>query len=381
MSHDPDRPRLRARPAQPPQHPGRRLGGPFARQRQQLQRRIPEPDHALRLERDLGPPGPGAAQDAPRHRAGDHHGAGRWEEFELHVRAALLGDSENRLTPDELKEVLMQSAIYAGVPAANTGLYTRAGKILRELGTQIGYELEPAGASRHQSIPASAAKACTAAAARPALQRARTAQRQGAAPYGGAEPCARLRPDHVGWLANHLAADCRVIAYDHRGHGSSEAPPARTRWPTWPTMPRACCANSIPGRWCGSACRWAAWSARSWRCAIPRWCGRWCWPIPRPAIRTRRVRSGSSASPPSQRRASKRSPTPSWDATSTTASAQDSRPPWHASGAASPAPMSERIAADIPGARLETIEEASHLSAIEQPARFAALVEDFLAGL
>jgi 3-oxoadipate enol-lactonase len=36
---------------------------------------------------------------------------GRWEEYELHVRAALLGDADSRLTPDELKEVLMQSAI------------------------------------------------------------------------------------------------------------------------------------------------------------------------------------------------------------------------------------------------------------------------------
>src|SRR3954471_53983 len=45
---------------------------------------------------------------------------GRWDEFELHVRAALLGDEDSRLTPDEIKEILMQSAIYAGVPAANT---------------------------------------------------------------------------------------------------------------------------------------------------------------------------------------------------------------------------------------------------------------------
>ena len=41
---------------------------------------------------------------------------GRWEEFRLHVRAAL----ESDLTVDELKEVLLQSAIYCGVPAANT---------------------------------------------------------------------------------------------------------------------------------------------------------------------------------------------------------------------------------------------------------------------
>lgn len=43
---------------------------------------------------------------------------GRWEEFALHVRAGL---TQGGFTRDELKEVLMQAAIYAGVPAANTG--------------------------------------------------------------------------------------------------------------------------------------------------------------------------------------------------------------------------------------------------------------------
>lgn len=42
---------------------------------------------------------------------------GRWEEFDLHVGAGL--DAELQLT--ELKELLMQTAVYAGVPAANTG--------------------------------------------------------------------------------------------------------------------------------------------------------------------------------------------------------------------------------------------------------------------
>ena len=36
-------------------------------------------------------------------------------EIPMHVRAAL----RNGLTPDEIKEVLLQSAIYCGVPAAN----------------------------------------------------------------------------------------------------------------------------------------------------------------------------------------------------------------------------------------------------------------------
>jgi 4-carboxymuconolactone decarboxylase len=40
---------------------------------------------------------------------------GHFEELELHVRAA----RRNGLTPDEIKEVLLQTAIYCGVPAAN----------------------------------------------------------------------------------------------------------------------------------------------------------------------------------------------------------------------------------------------------------------------
>jgi len=51
---------------------------------------------------------------------------GRWEEFALHVRAGL---SQGGFTRDELKEVLMQTAIYAGVPAANTG-FAEAQKII-----------------------------------------------------------------------------------------------------------------------------------------------------------------------------------------------------------------------------------------------------------
>ena len=41
---------------------------------------------------------------------------GRDEELELHLRAAL----RNGVTEDELQEILLQSAIYCGVPAANS---------------------------------------------------------------------------------------------------------------------------------------------------------------------------------------------------------------------------------------------------------------------
>ena len=40
---------------------------------------------------------------------------GAWGEFRIHVRGAI----NNGLSRDEIKEVLLQTAIYAGVPAAN----------------------------------------------------------------------------------------------------------------------------------------------------------------------------------------------------------------------------------------------------------------------
>jgi 4-carboxymuconolactone decarboxylase len=51
----------------------------------------------------------------------------RNEELALHLRAALT----NGVTVDELKEILLQTAIYCGVPAANTA-FGVAEKILAE---------------------------------------------------------------------------------------------------------------------------------------------------------------------------------------------------------------------------------------------------------
>ena len=52
---------------------------------------------------------------------------GRDDELAMHVRAAL----RNGLTPDEIKEVLLHSAIYCGVPAANSA-FAIAQKVLDE---------------------------------------------------------------------------------------------------------------------------------------------------------------------------------------------------------------------------------------------------------
>ncbi len=50
---------------------------------------------------------------------------GRFDEFRMHARAAL---SEGGFSADDLKEIVLQQAIYCGVPAANTAF-----EALREL--------------------------------------------------------------------------------------------------------------------------------------------------------------------------------------------------------------------------------------------------------
>ena len=57
---------------------------------------------------------------------------GRWEEFQLHVRAAL---ASGDLDAEDIKEVLLQQAIYCGVPAANTA-FKEARAIVEELSLQ-----------------------------------------------------------------------------------------------------------------------------------------------------------------------------------------------------------------------------------------------------
>ena len=54
---------------------------------------------------------------------------GRWEEFALHVRAAVV---EGGFSADDVKEVILQQAVYCGVPAANHALGVAA-KVLAEI--------------------------------------------------------------------------------------------------------------------------------------------------------------------------------------------------------------------------------------------------------
>ena len=56
----------------------------------------------------------------------------KWEEFRMHVRAAL---TEGGFTPDDIKEIILQQAIYCGVPAANHA-FKEAADVIGEVKTK-----------------------------------------------------------------------------------------------------------------------------------------------------------------------------------------------------------------------------------------------------
>jgi len=133
-------------------------------------------------------------------------GLARWEEFELHCKAAIKGG----VPLAKIKETLMQGAIYCGVPAANTAFKITL-DILREEG------LVPAP---QPLSPAS----------RVAIHHTFSEPQLRVAVQGRGTPVMlshALGLDLSMWdgLAADLAATREVARYDHRGHGGSAAPP------------------------------------------------------------------------------------------------------------------------------------------------------------
>jgi 4-carboxymuconolactone decarboxylase len=55
----------------------------------------------------------------------------RWHEFEVHVRGAL----NNGVTPDEIAEILLHTAVYAGIPIASEG-FRRANQVITEVAAE-----------------------------------------------------------------------------------------------------------------------------------------------------------------------------------------------------------------------------------------------------
>ena len=58
----------------------------------------------------------------------------KWDKFRMHVRAAL---TEGGFSADDIKEIILQQAIYCGVPAANHAV-KEANAIIAELGLLKG---------------------------------------------------------------------------------------------------------------------------------------------------------------------------------------------------------------------------------------------------
>jgi 3-oxoadipate enol-lactonase len=134
-------------------------------------------------------------------------GLARWEEFELHCRAAIRGG----VPVEQIKETLLQGAIYCGVPAANTA-FKIAGEILKSEG------LAPASAPLTPAARTVVHHTFSEPQLRVAVQGA-----------GDGVPVVlshALGLDLTMWdaLAGELAATHPLLRYDHRGHGGSAVP-------------------------------------------------------------------------------------------------------------------------------------------------------------
>lgn len=348
---------------------------------------------------------------------------GRWEEFELHLRAALAGgsgaslgagdDATTALSPDEVKEVLMQAAIYAGVPAANTGMAIAA-KLLRELGHALpplpATEVAHTGSGRSFRSSGSPALHYT-------VREARCGTAKHTVVFSHALGCDVSMWDPV---ANALAAGHRVICFDHRGHGDSDAPPGpytmtamaedaarlldalKAGPAVWvglslggmvgqelalarPDLVKALViANSTSGYDAAGREAWAQriaaiesggleaiadgamqrWFSESFRAAQPAAVARW----------RRRVVSNTPAGYIAACHAVA--------AHDTTARLPQLKLPTLVIAGAldlgTPVAMSQSIVERVPGARLLVIDEAAHLSVLEKPEVFTAALRDFI---
>ncbi|MFL6664096.1 MAG: alpha/beta fold hydrolase [Rhizobacter sp.] len=132
-------------------------------------------------------------------------GLARWEEFELHCKAAIRGG----VPLAKIKEALMQGAIYCGVPAANTAFKITMG-ILREEGR----------------LPAAAPLS---SAVRVATHHTFSEPQLEIALQGQGAPVVlshALGLDLSMWddFAAALARTHEVARYDQRGHGGSAVP-------------------------------------------------------------------------------------------------------------------------------------------------------------
>lgn len=130
--------------------------------------------------------------------------AARWEEFELHCRAALRGG----VPVEAIQETLLQGAIYCGVPAANTAFKLAAAACAAE-----GIALAPAPLLGHHRVEVHRTFSL------PQLRIALQGQAEGV-PVVLAHALGMSLEMWDG-LAAELAPSHPVLRYDHRGQGGS----------------------------------------------------------------------------------------------------------------------------------------------------------------
>ncbi|WP_457328675.1 bifunctional 4-carboxymuconolactone decarboxylase/3-oxoadipate enol-lactonase PcaCD [Rhizobacter sp. P5_C2] len=328
-------------------------------------------------------------------------GLARWEEFELHCRAAVRGG----VPVEKIRETLMQGAIYCGVPAANTA-FKLTTQILRDEG------LLPPPAPLSAGVRTSAHHTFS----RPQLKVA--LQGEGAPVL--LSHALGLNLGMWDTLAARLAPRHEVLRYDHRGHGGSAMPAGPYRMDElvddaarvireWGAGPVAWVGLSLGGMvGQGLAIRHpelvrslvlANTTARYPEAAQAAWAQRIA-AVEQGGLEAiadvvmeryfhAGFRSGQPEALAAFRAALLRTSAAGYAATCHAVREVDwlerlpqvRCPTLVIAGeldAGAPVAMSQAIAERIPGARLEVLAEASHLSVAEQPQQFAALVEGFL---
>ncbi len=328
----------------------------------------------------------------------------RWEEFELHCRAAVRGG----VPIAKIKETLMQGAIYCGVPAANTA-FKIAGEILHAEGRA------PAPSS-------------LAAAVRVATHHTFSAPQLKVALQGEGPPVMlshALGLDLHMWddFAARLAGARTVLRYDQRGHGGSARPPgpyalddlvddaARLirEWGRGPVVFIGLSMGGMVGQ--GLAVRHpellrgvvlANTTARYPEAARPVWATRIAaveqggMAAVADAVVERYLHADYRATHPAEAAALRAKLLRADPAGYVAACHAVAGVDWlerlstvrtpalviaGARDAGATPEMAKAIAERIAGAELAVLEDASHLSVAEQPERFAALVQRFLAKL
>ena len=137
-------------------------------------------------------------------------GLARWEEFELHCGAAIRAG----VPLAKIQETLMQGAIYCGVPAANTAFKITT-DLLREHGLLPGAQslTESARVATHRTFSTPQLKLALQGQGAPVL----LSHALGLDVGMWDDLAARL-------AGGDLGAPHEVLRYDHRGHGGSAAP-------------------------------------------------------------------------------------------------------------------------------------------------------------